>query len=297
MTVEPTRSGDGCTMRLMLADAREVEVEGQRVRYYTAGAGPPVVLLHGLGGAAVVWYRNVRALADSYTVYVPELWGAGRTPVRGRSMPETVARFVAGLLDAVGAASAHLVGGSLGGIVAGFTAIRAPERVRSLTLVGTAGLSHRIAPSQRLLSLPLVGEALLLRPSRSRVSGMLKLLIRRWDADAERLVDELYALRCEPGVPRQMLEALRSGVDVFGVKRSVRLLPALCDVRVPSLLVWGSRDPLFPLSDARHAAEVLHDTSLHVVEGSGHWPYLEFSAEFNHVLLAFLARSEQAAAS
>ena len=182
----------------------------------------------------------------------------------------------------------------LGGFIAGATAISEPGRVRSLTLIGTAGLGRRVALSQRLLTLPLVGEAMF-RPSRRRVERMLAMLLREWDADAERLVDELYAIRCEPGVPRRMLEVLRSGINIFGVKRSTRLMPALCGVRTPTLLVWGSHDPLFPIADARRAAAVLYDAELLVVEGAAHWPYLEAPETFNPALLGFLARCEELA--
>ena len=275
-------------MGLMRADAHEAVVDGERVRYYAAGSGPPVVLLHGLGGSAAVWHRNLPALSGRYRVFAPELWGHGR----GESTPEAGVRFVTGFLDAVGCPSAHLVGGSLGGFIAGSTAIAVPGRVRSLTLVGTAGLGRRIAFSQRLLTLPLVGEAMF-RPSRRRVRRMLAMLISEWDADAELLVDELYAVRREPGVPRRMLEVLRSGIDLLGMKRSARLLPALCGVQTPTLLVWGSHDPLFPIEDARRAAGVLSDAELVVVQGCGHWPYLEAPETFNAALLGFLDRSEE----
>ncbi len=280
-------------MGLMQADADEAMVDGERVRYYAAGSGPPVVLLHGLGGSAAVWHRNLPALSGRFRVFAPELWGASREQGRGGSTPQAGVRFVTGFLDAVGCRSAHLVGGSLGGFMAGSTAIADPNRVRSLTLIGTAGLGRRIALSQRVLTLPLVGEAMF-RPSRRRVRGMLEMLIREWDTDADRLVDELYEVRRQPGVPRRMLAVLRSGINLLGVKRSVRLLPALCDVQRPTLLVWGSRDPLFPIEDARRAADALHDAELVVVEGSGHWPYLEAPETFNQALLAFLARSEEA---
>ena len=279
-------------MGLMSADADEAMVEGQRVRYYAAGSGPPVLLLHGLGGSAAVWHRNLPALSGRFRVFAPELWGANE---HGEATAETGVRFVTGFLDAVDCPSAHLVGGSLGGFMAGSTAIADPGRVRSLTLIGTAGLGRRIALSQRVLTLPLVGEAMF-RPSRRRVRRMLAMLVREWDADAERLVDELYAVRRQPGVSRRMLEVLRAGIDILGVKRSAQLLPELCDVRTPTLLVWGSHDPLFPIEDARRAAGVLRDAELVVVEGCGHWPYLEAPETFNPALLGFLDRCEAALA-
>ena len=278
-------------MSLMPGEPREAVVDGEPVRYYEAGSGPAVVLLHGLGGAAAVWYRNVPELAERHTVYVPELWGPGRLTQRDPLTPQTGVRFISGFLDAVGRSDAHLVGGSLGGLIAGFAAIERPERVRSLTLTGTAGLGGQIALSQRLLCLPLVGE-LLFRPSRRRVRRMLRALLLGWDAGVEELVDELYARRREPGVPRQMLAVLRGGVDARGVKRSVQLLPRLGNVAVPTLLVWGRHDPMFPLTLAERAVNLIPAARLHVVEESRHWPYLERPGEFNRVLLEFIAAAE-----
>ena len=253
----------------MRAESHEALVDGERVRYFVAGTGPPVVLLHGLGGSRHVWHRNLPEIAKRYTVYAPDLWGPGRFKKRE---PFT-----------------------LGGLVAGSTAVWAAERVRSITLVDSAGLGKEISLSQRLLTLPLVGE-LLFRPSRARVRRMLKLLVQRWDSKADDLVEELYAHRLQPGVPQQMLTVLRSGVNMLGMKRSAQLLAHAASVRAPSLIIWGSRDPLFPVAHGERAAGMLPDAMLHVVEGSGHWPYLEYPDEFNRVLLRFLDEQNRAQA-
>jgi pimeloyl-ACP methyl ester carboxylesterase len=161
----------GAAMSLMQAERREVVAGGALVRYYAEGDDPPLLLLHGLGGAAVVWYRNLPKLARSYTVLAPDLWGPGRHGGKRFTLDVGV-RFVADFLDAVGHRSAHLVGSSLGGVIAGFTAVREPSHVRSLTLVDSAGLGREIALSQRLLSLPFVGD-IAFRPKVHRVRQML----------------------------------------------------------------------------------------------------------------------------
>ena len=221
-------------MGLMDAEPREVTADGETVRYYAIGSGPPLVLLHGLGGSAVVWYRNLPRLAQRYTVFAPDLWGPGRYRRAGRFTPRTGVRFLTGFLDAIGHESAHLVGSSLGGLVAGFTAVQQPTRVRSLTLVASAGLGREIALSQRLLSLPIVGE-IAFRPSTHGVRRMLRLLMPNRNADAEPLVEELLRARLVSGVSDQMLAVLRAGVNVFGVKRSVQLVPHLAALTVPAL--------------------------------------------------------------
>ena len=125
-------------MALMPVDAQETFLQGEPVRYYRSGAGPAVVLLHGLGGAGVVWHRNMPALARWYDVIAPDLWGPGRYVGMALTI-ETGVAFVTGLLDAMGVADAHLVGSSLGGLIAGRTVLAHPDRVRSLTLVDSGG--------------------------------------------------------------------------------------------------------------------------------------------------------------
>ena len=267
-------------------------VDGEPVRYFVAGSGEPVLLLHGLGGSGVVWYRNLPVLAQHHRVYAPDLWGPGRFTRREPYSPAMGVKFVTDFLDSIGCDSAHLVGSSLGGLVAANAAVWASRRALSLTLVDSAGLGREIAWSQKLLTLPGVGE-LLFRPSRGRIRKMLGSLVRHWDNGADDLVEELYQDRCKPGVPSQMLGVLRSGVSIFGVKRSVQLLPYVDRVNVPSLIVWGSLDPLFPVMHARRMADRLPDARLHVVEGSGHWPYLEYPDEFNELLLRFFAEQQR----
>jgi pimeloyl-ACP methyl ester carboxylesterase len=250
------------------------------------GLGSPLVLIHGLGGAGVVWHRNVAELSLYHTVYVPDLWGPGRYVDR-RFTTDSGVRFLLGFLDANGVAAAHLVGSSLGGLIVGFTAIQASGRVLSLTLVDSAGLGIEIAFSQRLLSLPLVGE-IVFRPSAQRVRSMLRLLLRNGDAVSAELVDALHMARLEPGVSGQMLGVLRAGVNVLGVKQSVQLLPHLGTLTVPTLVIWGDMDPLFPVSHGERAVESIPDSWLRVFPNSGHWCCFEYPERFNAELLSFL---------
>jgi len=176
-------------MGLMPEVAHEVMVNGERVRYYRSGAGPAVVVLHGLGGAGVVWHRTMPALIGRYDVIAPDLWGLGRYEGEVLTIEMGVG-FVAGLLDPMEASDAHLVGSSLGGLIAGHLALRRPDQVRPLTLVASAGLGRHIAWSQRLMTLSGVGE-LFFRPTRGRVQRMLRLLVRVGQIDPE-LADALY---------------------------------------------------------------------------------------------------------
>jgi pimeloyl-ACP methyl ester carboxylesterase len=250
----------------------------------------PIVLIHGLGGASVVWERNIPVLAETHPVFAPDLWGTLPAKQAGRSCPRAGVRFLRGFMNAVGIDQAHVVGNSLGGLIAGHYAVAFPRRVRSLTLIGSAGLGREIAWAERLLTLPGVGE-FLFRPSERGIRSMLMMLIKSGDVP-EDLVHALYQDRLREGIPQQMLAALRSGVSLRGVKRSAQFLDQLATLNLPTLLGWGERDPLFPVAHAQRALKTLPNAQLHVFDGAGHWPHFEDSARFNGILLDFLSGVE-----
>jgi pimeloyl-ACP methyl ester carboxylesterase len=142
------------------------------------------------------------------------------------------------------------------------------------------------------MTVPRVGE-LFFRPTKGRVRRMLRLLVRKGQIE-EGLANALYVGSRTPGVLQQMLAALREGVTLRGVKSTAQLLPALASAGKPTLVVWGSEDPLFPVRQAHAAARAL-GASIAVFEGAGHWPYLEAHEKFNTRLLAFLDEVESSA--
>ncbi|MEX2430421.1 MAG: alpha/beta fold hydrolase [Dehalococcoidia bacterium] len=273
-----------------------VEVTGRAVEYYVLGTGPPLVLLHGLGGSADVWYRVAPVLAEHFTVFAPQLWGTGPAARQGTYTIEDGVSFVTGFMDAVECTSAHLCGSSLGGLIAGFTAVRHPARVRSLTLAASAGLGREAAFFLRAMTLPLAGEVIF-RPSRRRIQRLVRTLVPDHAAIDDRLVEALYQDRLRPGVPRQMLNVLRSGISSLGTKRHVLLSPYLHEIEAPALVLWGEEDPLFPVKHGTHAARAIPNARLHVFPGAGHWPYIERPSEFIEIMRAFLVHSEGLAAS
>lgn len=251
--------------------------------------GPALLLIHGLGGSSAVWQRNILVLGERYRTYAVDLWGPHRSSVPSRTTPAAGVAYLMAFMDAVGVPSAHLLGSSLGGLLATRLASAEPQRVLSLSLVGSAGLGREIAWSQRLLTLPGIGK-FFFRPTERRARAMLKLLIRR-GAIPESLVQEIYEESKEPGVTRQMLAALRAGVSILGVKPQMLILDELRGISTPTLVMAGELDPLFPIAHPRRATELIPNSRLHIFPGAGHWPYFEDSQAFNRVLLEFLDSS------
>lgn len=269
----------------------EILINGETVRYFQMGTGPSLVLIHGLGGSPIVWHRNIEELSAHYTVVAPDLWGAGRhTDLRQLGVRYGL-DFLIGFMDSLKIDRAHVVGTSLGGMFATLAAAEQPERLLSLTLVDSPGFGKEIAWTDRLLILPWIGD-FLFKPRVSGMRNMMRMLLADPSKASDELVQALYEERLQPGVPGQMLAALRVGVGLRGVKDSVQLTSVAGDVRVPTLVMWGAEDPMFPAIQAHRAVSAIPGARLKLFEGAGHWPYLERSSEFNQELRSFLRSTE-----
>lgn len=245
------------------------EVGGRTVRAYVAGDGPPLVLVHGLGGAGVNWARLAPLLAGRHRVVVVDLPGHGGSD-RLAPGPRELARFADAVADAVaqlGVQRAGYVGHSLGGAIALRLALARPAAVSSLVLVAPAGISSatrrarvglRVARLLRLGSLAGANrEAILARPR------LRALAFRGLVGDPE-CVDPLVA--------RAFLEGAALATDretAMAAMFAERARESLDRLAVPALVLWGSRDWFLPLDDGFEWARRLR-APLRVVPGAGH---------------------------
>ena len=137
---------------------RTIDVEGLLVRYLTAGSGPPLVLVHGVGTSAGEWSWVLPTLARDHLVYAIDLPGFDGSARPPDYSPALSARFVGAFLDALRVERPAVIGNSLGGLVALHLALSDPERVAALVLSDSAGLGRAVNPVQAALSSPGGGE-------------------------------------------------------------------------------------------------------------------------------------------
>lgn len=280
-------------------EARTITLDGDRVVYRCAGDGPVLLLVHGLAGSAATWRYVMAPLARHFTVIAPDLLGQGRSDKpRGEYSLGAHADTLRDLLDALGHERATFVGQSLGGGVAMQLAYQLPERCERLVLVNSGGFGPEVSLVLRMLALPgsdLVFPLLCtprLRDTAARVAGWLgRAGVRSTPAREE--MWRSYASLVTAESRHAFFRSLRDVVDWRG--QAVSALGRLHHAEpVPTLIVWGSRDPFIPVRHAHTAHAAIPGSRLVIFEGVGHYPHCEAPERFVETLEEFMASTEPA---
>jgi pimeloyl-ACP methyl ester carboxylesterase len=277
----------------------ELTLHGHRVRYLQAGSGPIVALIHGITSTADTWVPAMAGLCREHTVIAPDLLGHGASAKpRGDYSLGAYASGVRDLLAALGHDRITVVGHSLGGGVAMQFAYQFPERTERLALVSSGGLGREVSLLLRAAALPGAELVLpLLVPSwlSRAVDGVgwagSRLGLRTRQDVAEMLRGFLSLNDAETRAA--FLHALRAVVDPCGQHVSGHDRLYLAE-DLPTLLVWGDRDPIIPAAHGREAHALMPGSTLEIFEGAGHFPHLDDPVRFINVVSDFLATTEPA---
>lgn len=273
---------------------RELDVDllGGPVHYADfGGSGPPLVMVHGLGGSRLNWLAVGPKLAAGHRVYAVDLLGHGRTPRAGR--PATLAnhrRLLDAFVERVAGAPATLVGNSTGGHLSILEAALRPEAVAALVLVDPAVPvpvgGAALPPPAVLLVLPLlvrgVGEAML-RASARRLTPeqLVERTLRLVSPHPERIPQDLVRAHVEAYLARHgsaeadraFLQTARS-LTAANLRRR-RFYALARRVKAPALVVQGAKDRLVPMRAIHRLLEIRPDWELQVFPELGHVPMME----------------------
>ena len=270
---------------------RTIDIEGLRTRYLTAGSGPPLVLVHGVGTSAGEWSWVLPTLARDHLVYaidLPGFHGSARPPDYS---PAFSAHFVGAFHDALRVERPAVIGNSLGGLVALHLALSDPERVAALVLSDSAGLGRAVNPVQAALSSPGGGELAMTwaktplgAAERAFRRGLL-LFARPWQIPPKWLKDQ-YRLALMPNFMEATLGSLRANIGVAG-QREV-LVDQLPRLTMPTLIVWGGEDRVFPYLQGKEALTRLQEGSFELIPDCGHLPHVEQPRTFASIVGRFL---------
>jgi len=239
-----------------------INVDGVRTYFEDKGEGTPIVLLHGGLGSVESWFAQVPALAARYHVYIPERRGHGRTPdVAGPITFELMAADTAAFIECLGIGPAHIVGWSDGAIVGALVALRRPELVRKLVLIGQNFTPEGEDPHAREL-------------------------LDAWEAAPPPFLHEVYdevspdGAAHFPVVLEKLMHAWRTEINFP--------LSQLADIHAPTLVMQGDHD----IVRVEHSAAVmaaLPNAQLAVVPDATHGLPLEKPEIVNRLILDFLA--------
>jgi pimeloyl-ACP methyl ester carboxylesterase len=269
-----------------------INVDGMNIHYRAGGEGPPLVLLHGIGESAFSWSWVLPDLARAYHVYAPDLPGFGDSDKPNVDYsPDFFMRFVAAFLDTLGIERAVLVGNSFGGTMAIRLALSAPSRVTALCLVGSAGLGQAVHPSMSSLTLLGYGELAIMAGktplgATQRAWSRAMLLLANPQLARPEWIAEQVRLSQMPGFLEAVIRSLRAQLDIVG-QREV-LLDQLPRLTMPTLLIWGTHDWIFPATQAQEAVGRLQYGHLVLLSNCGHLSQIECPDRFVAALHQFL---------
>jgi pyruvate dehydrogenase E2 component (dihydrolipoamide acetyltransferase) len=262
-------------------ELQTADVGGRKISYAGAGTdGDVILLVHGYGGDRNSWLFLQEPLAARYRVYALDLPGHGTSAKDvGDGSLGVLADAVAGVLDALGAGRAHLVGHSMGGAVALAVAAADPGRIASLTLIAPAGFG------------PEINAGYLRGFADAQTRRELKPVVGQLFADeslvTRQLVDDLLAYKRLDGVDEALHALLGTLLDGDAQRADSAASLAATGGAVPVTVVWGREDRVIPAAQAESVPGAVR----HVIDGAGHMPHMERPAEAQAAIEETIARS------
>lgn len=270
---------------------KTVQVDGHRIAYLDLGQGPPVILVHGLGGSLWQWEYQQAALSTGHRLITLDLLGSGLSDKPDLDYtPDVMLEFFRSFMDAVGVRQATLVGNSLGaGVVIGM-ALAHPERVDRLVLIG--GLPDRV---REKTTSPMIQQAIDSRvpvwlvtlgnyfTGRWVTRSILEEIVHDRALLTPAVIERSYRNRSRPGMIPPLLSLARH-LPLW--ERG--LAKRLADIRHPTLIVWGAEDRVFPPQVGRDLHAVIKGSTFALIPDAAHIPQWERPDLVNPLLLTFL---------
>ncbi|MGD1105859.1 MAG: alpha/beta fold hydrolase [Terracidiphilus sp.] len=257
-------------------ESHSIKVEGYRMHYLAVGpaSGPPVILIHGLGGRAEDWWNVAPVLAKAgFRVYMPDLIGFGRSqrPADFSYSVHDQAAVVLAFMDALGLKQVDLAGWSMGGWIVQLVAVEHPERVSRLILIDSVGLDIK----------PAWDTGLFTPTSPQQLDELDALLMPNPPAVPAFMARDILRISRRNGwVIKRALASMMTAQDVADY-----LLPRL---KMPVLIIWGSLDQIAPVDQAQIMHKLIPQSGLDVIPGCGHMVPLQCGAEMDRAALQFV---------
>lgn len=273
---------------------RTLQVHGHSIFYTVKGEGEPILLVHGFGAGIWVWEKQMEALSRFYRVYAIDLIGHGYSDrPRIPYTPETYLHFLKAFLDRAGIREVTLIGNSMGGGIGWGMAILFPEQVKRLVLIDAAppDVLNQVR-NESFLSLvwlkhlPLLPRLVIGARDRGSVRQVLEECVFDRGLITPEVLERQYQLLRIEGTTWVLCSTLENAAG------ALRFKDRLSDISVPTLILWGEKDLIFPVSVGEGLRHAIPGSTLRVIERSGHIPMWETPAEVNESILSFLKKRD-----
>lgn len=268
---------------------KRVRTGGFETNVHDVGSGAPVLLIHGSGPGVSAWANwrlVIPELAKARRVIAPDMVGFGYSdrPAGIQYTMDTWVQQALDLIDALGLEQVDLVGNSFGGALALALAIRAPQRVRRLVLMGSVGVPFPISEG--------LDAVWGYEPSFEAMRKLLDIFAWSRELVSDELAELRYQASIRPGFQESfsaMFPAPRQRwVDAMESREAdIRALPH------ETLVIHGREDQVIPLSNSLTLTEWIPNAQLHVFGHCGHWTQIEHNARFNRLVGDFLAEADR----
>ena len=271
------------------------DVWGVRTRVLEAGSGPPLLILHGTGGHAETYQRNIGPLSKHFRVIVPDMIGHGFSgrPNVDYTLDDFADHLFA-LLDVMKIDRAHVSGESLGGCIAAWMTITQPERIDRLVL--NTGILDR--PDEKglvqLADLEQRTRKLADDCSLDTVRRRLEWLVLDSQTMTEEMVHIRHRIYNQPGMIDSVVRVMNAvlsmnrgpycGGDYLARER-------MAEISRPTLVLWSDHNPGKPFDVIKPAIDLIPDAEVHIIKDAAHWPQFEQPEAVNGLMIDFLTRS------
>lgn len=254
-----------------------VKTDNAEIYYEVHGEGSPIVLAHGAGGNTLVWWQQIAHFARLHKVVAFDHRGWGRSKCQPeRKRARYFADDMRAVMDAAGVERAAMVCQSMGGWTGMQFTLANPERVSCLILSGTPGG----------VQTPSVIEARQAR-DRSRAIDMDRPI--PWNEPHLALAPDAFDKEAAMAFLYRQMSGLNPPIGDTGAGDIGVSPECLSDYSIPTLMVAGAQDRIFPLAVLREVSQVIPSAQLYVIGEAGHSPYFEAAEEFNNVVGAFIS--------
>ena len=268
--------------------AKSIVAAGIRTNYHDVGSGFPTLLIHGSGPGVTAWANwrlAMPALAKQARVIAPDMVGFGFTerPDGIQYTMDVWVKQAIGLMDALKLEQVDLVGNSFGGALSLALAIRHPQRVRRLVLMGSAGVDFPLTPG--------------LDATWGYTPGLdnMRKLLDIFAYDRGLVTDELARLRYEASTQPGFQEAFAAMFPAPRQRWVAALASPEADIQAlphETLIIHGREDKVLPLSNSIRLNQLISRSQLHVFGRCGHWTQIEHAARFAQLVANFFAEAD-----